>query len=125
MTLLLYRTSESSMRCAPGGRANVSVRFAVTVYRNTGLTDKSHIAFSYQLGDLEKVPKFRGPNVPDRFGYPELFDVGNTNIDGTIIKEGSRCVPSHFNIPAILKLTNFSGAGGTTRVSTFFKAKNL
>jgi len=65
-------------------------KFGVTVYRNTKLTDKSHIAFSYQLGDLERVPKFRGPNVPDRFGYPELFDVGNTNIDGTIIKEGSR-----------------------------------
>lgn len=67
-----------------------STRFGVTVYRNTKLTDEGHIAFSRQLGDLEKVPKFRGPNVPDRFGYPELFDAGNTDLDGTIVKEGSR-----------------------------------
>ncbi|EJD04752.1 alpha-ketoglutarate-dependent 2,4-dichlorophenoxyacetate dioxygenase [Fomitiporia mediterranea MF3/22] len=65
-------------------------RFGVTVYRNTGLTDEAHIAFSRQLGELEKVPKFRGPNVPDRFGYPELFDAGNTNADGTIVQKNSR-----------------------------------
>ncbi|KAH8114927.1 alpha-ketoglutarate-dependent 2,4-dichlorophenoxyacetate dioxygenase [Phellopilus nigrolimitatus] len=65
-------------------------RFGVTVYRNTGLTDEAHIAFSRQLGFLEKVPKFRGPNVPDRFGYPELFDAGNTDLDGSIIKKDSR-----------------------------------
>lgn len=60
------------------------------MYRNTGLDDVRHIAFSYQLGKLEYVPKFRGPNVPDRFGHPELFDVGNTDIDGNILKEGTR-----------------------------------
>ncbi|KAI5122651.1 hypothetical protein M0805_007913 [Coniferiporia weirii] len=65
-------------------------RFGVTVYRNTGLTDEGHIAFSRQLGDLEKVPKFRGPNVPDRFKYPELFDAGNTNLDGSIVQKDSR-----------------------------------
>jgi len=64
--------------------------FGVTVYRNTGLDDLRHIQFSRQLGDLERVPKFSGPNVPDRFGYPELFDAGNTTLDGKIIKEGSR-----------------------------------
>ncbi|OCB86047.1 alpha-ketoglutarate-dependent 2,4-dichlorophenoxyacetate dioxygenase [Sanghuangporus baumii] len=65
-------------------------RFGVTVYRNTGLTDETHIAFSRQLGELEKVPKFNGPNVPDRFGHPELFDAGNTNLDGTIVQKNSR-----------------------------------
>ena len=66
--------------------------FGVTVYRNTGLDDLRHIQFSRQFGDLEKVPKFRGPNIPDRFGYPELFDAGNTDHDGNIVQKGSRCV---------------------------------
>ncbi|KLO16565.1 alpha-ketoglutarate-dependent 2,4-dichlorophenoxyacetate dioxygenase [Schizopora paradoxa] len=65
-------------------------RFGVTVYRNTGLDDLGHVQFSRQLGDLEKVPKFRGPNVPDRFQYPELFDAGNTDLDGKIIQKNSR-----------------------------------
>jgi len=65
-------------------------RFGVTVYRNTGLDDLRHVQFSKQLGDLEHVPKFRGPNVPDRFDYPELFDAGNTDRDGNIIQKDSR-----------------------------------
>ena len=62
----------------------------MVVFRNTGLDDIRHIQFSKQLGDLEKVPKFRGPNVPDRFDYPELFDAGNTDKDGNIIQKNSR-----------------------------------
>ena len=66
------------------------IRFGVTVYRNTGLDDLRHVQFSKQLGDLEKVPKFNGPNVPDRFAYPELFDAGNTDRDGKIFQKNSR-----------------------------------
>ena len=65
-------------------------RFGVTVYRNTGLDDKRHIAFSRQFGELERVPKFSGPNVPDRFDYPELFDAGNTDREGKIIQKDTR-----------------------------------
>jgi len=65
-------------------------RFGVTVYRDTGLDDLAHVQFSRQLGELEKVPKFRGPNVPDRFQYPELFDAGNTDIYGKIVQKNSR-----------------------------------
>jgi len=54
------------------------------------LDDKGHIAFSRNFGDLEHVPKFRGPNVPDRFNYPELFDAGNTDRDGNIFQKDSR-----------------------------------
>ncbi len=36
------------------------------------------------------MPKFRGPNVPDRFQYPELFDAGNTDMDGKIVQKNSR-----------------------------------
>ncbi|GAA5827741.1 hypothetical protein JCM11251_007650 [Rhodosporidiobolus azoricus] len=68
----------------------ISNKYAVLVFRNTGLDDDRHVAFSQQLGDLERVPKFNGPDVPDRFGSPFLFDAGNTNLDGTIVKRGSR-----------------------------------
>lgn len=65
-------------------------KFGVTVYRNTGLTDQSHVAFSYQLGELEMCPKLGGPNQPPRFSEPELFDAGNMNRDGGIIGKGTR-----------------------------------
>jgi len=65
-------------------------RFGVAVFRDTGLDDSGHVNFSRQLGALEKAPKFRGPNVPDRFSHSELFDAGNTDRDGNIYKEGSR-----------------------------------
>jgi hypothetical protein len=45
---------------------SIVVRFGIAVYKNTGLDDKGHIAFSRNFGELERVPKFRGPNVPDR-----------------------------------------------------------
>ncbi|GJJ11829.1 hypothetical protein Clacol_006067 [Clathrus columnatus] len=65
-------------------------KFGVTVYRNTGLNDQSHVAFSYQLGELEMCPKLNGPNQPPRFSEPELFDAGNTDMEGNIIKKNSR-----------------------------------
>ncbi|GAA6015520.1 hypothetical protein JCM10207_008622 [Rhodosporidiobolus poonsookiae] len=68
----------------------ISNKYAVLVFRNTGLDDDRHVAFSQQLGDLERVPKFNGPDVPDRFGSPHLFDAGNTNLDGTIVQSGTR-----------------------------------
>lgn len=65
-------------------------KFGVTVYRNTGLNDQSHVAFSYQLGELEMCPKLGGPNQPPRFSEPELFDAGNMDRDGNIIKKNTR-----------------------------------
>ncbi|EJD04872.1 alpha-ketoglutarate-dependent 2,4-dichlorophenoxyacetate dioxygenase [Fomitiporia mediterranea MF3/22] len=67
-----------------------SSRFGVTIYRNTDLTDETHIAFSHRLGELEKVPQIRNLSIPDRFSYPELFDIGNTNADGSIFKKDDR-----------------------------------
>jgi len=65
-------------------------RYGVIIFRDTGLDDKRHVDFSRNFGDLEKVPKFRGPNVPDRFDYPELFDAGNTDLEGRIVQKDSR-----------------------------------
>ena len=82
----IYQSTENLLRNQIDDRS----RFGVTVYRDTGLDDLRHVQFSRQLGELEKVPKFRGPNVPDRFDYPELFDAGNTDKDGNIIQKNSR-----------------------------------
>ncbi|GAA6036182.1 hypothetical protein JCM8097_006820 [Rhodosporidiobolus ruineniae] len=77
----------------------ISDKYAVLIFRNTGLDDDRHVAFSKQLGELEFCPKanphfppppFNGPDQPDRFSSPHLFDAGNTNLDGTIVKKGTR-----------------------------------
>ncbi|GAA6056374.1 hypothetical protein JCM3770_005977 [Rhodotorula araucariae] len=68
----------------------ISDKYAVLIFRNTGLDDARHVAFSKQLGELEFCPKFNGPDQPDRFSSPHLFDAGNTNLDGSLVKAGTR-----------------------------------
>lgn len=63
--------------------------YAVCVFRNTGLTDESHIAFSYQFGKLEFAPSFFGKGAK-RFNYPELFDAGNLDANGNILLDDRR-----------------------------------
>jgi len=63
--------------------------FAVCVFRDTGLTDESHIAFSYLLGKLEYAPSLFGKGVK-RFNHPELFDAGNLDASGNILIDERR-----------------------------------
>src|SRR5262249_36300544 len=58
-------------------------RYGVCIYRNTGLDDARHIAFSRLLGKLELAPRLFG-KVP-RFEHPELFDAGNLDVSGNIL----------------------------------------
>ncbi|BGP35078.1 hypothetical protein JCM10296v2_006908 [Rhodotorula toruloides] len=67
-------------------RIELSNKHAVLIFRDTGLDDARHVKFSQQLGELE----FGGPDQPDRFSSRYLFDAGNMNLDGTIVKEGTR-----------------------------------
>lgn len=62
-------------------------RWGVCVYRNTGLDDESHVAFSRIFGHVELAPSV--PGRPPRFDQPELFDAGNLRRDGTIITNES------------------------------------
>jgi alpha-ketoglutarate-dependent 2,4-dichlorophenoxyacetate dioxygenase len=57
-------------------------RYGVGVFRDTGLDDDTHVAFSRIFGPLEQAPqpKDRRP----RFGHPELFDAGNLAPGGGI-----------------------------------------
>jgi alpha-ketoglutarate-dependent 2,4-dichlorophenoxyacetate dioxygenase len=61
----------------------VQDQWGVTVWRDTGLTDQSHVAFSRMFGTVELAPKQKGK--PDRFSEPELFDASNIDVDGNIV----------------------------------------
>ena len=62
-------------------------QWGVTVWRQTGLTDASHVAFSRLFGHVELAP--RHPGKPMRMGEPELFDASNLGIDGKITDNAS------------------------------------
>ncbi len=64
-------------------------RYAVCVFRATGLHDESHITFSRQLGNLEHAPRLFGKNIT-RFQHPELFDAGNLDAEGRILVDERR-----------------------------------
>ena len=59
--------------------------YGVTVWRDTGLNDEQHVAFSRNFGFLERVPKREG--VRFRLPFRELFDASNLNVDGEITQD--------------------------------------
>jgi alpha-ketoglutarate-dependent 2,4-dichlorophenoxyacetate dioxygenase len=60
----------------------VQSEWGVTVWRNTGLTDETHIAFSRTFGQLELAPAPNGR--PFRHKHRELFDASNLDPSGNI-----------------------------------------
>jgi alpha-ketoglutarate-dependent 2,4-dichlorophenoxyacetate dioxygenase len=66
-------------------------RYAVCVFRATGMNDDAHVAFSHQLGKLEHAPKLFGKKFA-RFDKPELFDAGNLDASGQILADDRRRV---------------------------------
>ena len=61
----------------------VQDQWGVTVWRQTGLTDQSHVAFSRLFGQVELAPVHKGK--PPRFAEPELFDASNVDAAGNIV----------------------------------------
>ena len=59
-------------------------KYGVTVYRNTGLTDETHIAFSRNFGYIELAPSMAGRKT--RHAHREIFDASNLDADGAIIE---------------------------------------
>ena len=58
--------------------------YGITVYRNTGLDDDSHIAFSRIFGHVELAPELKGRKM--RLSHHrELFDASNLDSDGKIL----------------------------------------
>lgn len=62
-------------------------KYGVLIFRETGLDNDRHVAFSAQLGELEINPAWGGTQ---RIGTPYLFDVSNIESDGSLVKEGTR-----------------------------------
>ena len=66
-------------------------RFGVLIFRNTGIDDQGHLDFSASLGELDSLAKYTSQkDVVYRTGSPMLYDAGNIDMQGNIIKEGSR-----------------------------------
>ncbi|OOF98694.1 hypothetical protein ASPCADRAFT_162357 [Aspergillus carbonarius ITEM 5010] len=65
-------------------------RYAVLIFRETGLDNARHIAFSQQLGEKLEINPFFYGRENDRLGEPLLFDVGNIELDGSLVKRDSR-----------------------------------
>jgi alpha-ketoglutarate-dependent 2,4-dichlorophenoxyacetate dioxygenase len=65
-------------------------RYAVCVFRESGLDDVSHVAFSRLFGDLEMAPRINTVGSAPRFPLPELFDAGNLDREGRIVTDERR-----------------------------------
>jgi alpha-ketoglutarate-dependent 2,4-dichlorophenoxyacetate dioxygenase len=64
-------------------------KYAVCVFRATGLDDEAHIRFSRLLGALEHAPQALAGKIR-RFQHPELFDAGNLDAYGNILVDERR-----------------------------------
>jgi alpha-ketoglutarate-dependent 2,4-dichlorophenoxyacetate dioxygenase len=62
-------------------------RWGVTMWRDTGLDDAGHVAFSRLFGHVELAPRHSGPM---RFSEPELFDATNIDREGRIVDNPNR-----------------------------------
>ncbi|KAK5625982.1 hypothetical protein RRF57_001698 [Xylaria bambusicola] len=58
-------------------------QYGVCVFRNTGLTDESHVSFSRRFGELDTVRRYMPPGRRPRYGFYELFDAGNVSTEPT------------------------------------------
>ncbi|KAK7926491.1 hypothetical protein PG985_003489 [Apiospora marii] len=56
-------------------------KYGVCVFRQTGLTDESHVAFSRRFGELDNIRRYLVGGRRPRYGLYELFDAGNLTED--------------------------------------------
>ncbi|KAJ5263751.1 hypothetical protein N7478_011356 [Penicillium angulare] len=59
-------------------------KYGVLIFRETGLDNARHIAFSQKLGDKLEINPFFYGRENDRLGEPLLFDVANIELDGSL-----------------------------------------
>ncbi|KIX02467.1 uncharacterized protein Z518_08408 [Rhinocladiella mackenziei CBS 650.93] len=64
--------------------------YGVLVFRNAGLDDARHVAFSRMFGELDDIKHFLALGRKNRFAFDELFDVSNQEDDGSLVKIGSQ-----------------------------------
>ena len=68
--------------------------YGVLVFRNTGLDDTAHVEFSRRFGDLDDIKPYMTNGRKPRFPYYELFDAGNLDDEGEVLKPDS--VRAHY-----------------------------
>ncbi|KAI0193095.1 alpha-ketoglutarate-dependent 2,4-dichlorophenoxyacetate dioxygenase [Astrocystis sublimbata] len=67
-------------------------KYGVCVFRNTGLTDAAHVAFSQRFGELDNIARYlANDGRKARYAHLELFDAGNVSFDP--LKEGEAPKP--------------------------------
>ena len=59
--------------------------WGITIWRDTGLDDERHIAFSRIFGHIELAPRMEGRRY--RHAHREIFDASNLDPDGNIIQD--------------------------------------
>ncbi|KAK3110504.1 hypothetical protein LTR53_015147, partial [Teratosphaeriaceae sp. CCFEE 6253] len=60
-------------------------QYGFLVFRNPGLTDESHVAFSRRFGDLDDIRPYMTGGRKPRYAHYELFDAGNVLDDGSVL----------------------------------------
>ncbi|KAJ0117405.1 lpha-ketoglutarate-dependentdichlorophenoxyacetate dioxygenase [Diaporthe amygdali] len=60
-------------------------KYGVVVIRKSNLTDGTHIKLARSFGELDDVKPYNKAGRKNRLKYDELFDVGNIEVDGSIV----------------------------------------
>lgn len=63
---------------------NKEPQYGVLAFRNTGLDDAGHVAFSRRFGELDDVSPYTKAGKKHRLPFEELFDVSNLLEDGSV-----------------------------------------
>jgi len=62
----------------------------VLVFRQAGLDDERHVAFSSLFGELDDIKPYIAMGRKNRFAFDQLFDVSNQEDDGSLTQIGSK-----------------------------------
>ncbi|KAF1968124.1 Clavaminate synthase-like protein [Bimuria novae-zelandiae CBS 107.79] len=91
-------------------------KYAVLIFRNTGLDNTRHIAFAQRLDKDPEINPFFFGRENDRISEPFLWDLENINRDGSIVSPGQRpkysLLLSHGNLVKGGSWTHFSDTRG-------------
>ncbi|PVH69678.1 alpha-ketoglutarate-dependent 2,4-dichlorophenoxyacetate dioxygenase [Cadophora sp. DSE1049] len=74
---------------------NALAKYGVCVFRSTGLDDTRHVEFSRLFGELDDIKPYLTGGRKPKFPYLELFDAGNIDDNGEVVKLDSQ--RSHYN----------------------------
>lgn len=61
------------------------LQYGVVVIRKSNLNDETHIELARSFGELDDVKPYNKAGRQNRLKYDELFDVGNIEVDGSIV----------------------------------------